>query len=122
MLRWSSIAPFATPVVPPVYCRNAMSSRPTSTAFSSWRAPSAMTSLNRSAFGSSYAGTIFFTWRTTRLTIAPFNPSMSPSVATTTCFSLVRPTTCCSTEAKFSRMTITSAPESLSWCSSSRAV
>ena len=26
MLRWVSIAPFATPVVPPVYCRNAMSS------------------------------------------------------------------------------------------------
>ena len=122
MLRWSSIAPLATPVVPPVYCRNAMSSRPTSTGFSSWRAPSAITSLNRSAPGSSYAGTIFFTWRTTKLTIAPLKPSMSPSVATTMCFSLVRAATCCSVTAKFSRMTITSAPESLSWCSSSRAV
>ena len=28
MLRWVSIAPLATPVVPPVYCRNAMSSGP----------------------------------------------------------------------------------------------
>ncbi len=31
MLRWVSIAPLATPVVPPVYCRKAMSSGPMST-------------------------------------------------------------------------------------------
>ena len=30
--------------------------------------------------------------------------------------------TCCSTDAKFSTMTIAFAPESLSWCSSSRGV
>ena len=41
---------------------------------------------------------------------------------TTTCLTGVFASTSCSTWAKFSRITITSAPESFSWCSSSRAV
>ncbi len=47
---------------------------------------------------------------------------MSPIEATTTCFTAVRAMTCCSVVQKLSRMMIASAPESLSWCSSSRGV
>ncbi len=122
MLRWSSIAPFDTPVVPPVYCRNAMSSCPVGNGFRSLPAPSASTSFQRSAPGRSNAGTIFFTLRTTKFTISPLTPSMSPSETTMVCFTGVRARTSSRVWAKFSRMTIASAPESLSWCSSSRAV
>ena len=79
-------------------------------------------SLKRIAPGSSNAGTIFFTLRTTKFTIMPFTPSMSPSDATITCFTGVLGSTSSSVVAKFSRITITSAPESFNWCSSSRGV
>ena len=47
---------------------------------------------------------------------------MSPIWVVTTVFTFVRPITSSSVLAKFSRMTIASAPESFSWCSSSRGV
>ena len=72
--------------------------------------------------GSDQAGTIFLTRRTTKLTSRPLSPIRSPMAATTMWRTLVRATTACSVVAKFSRMTIASAPESLSWCSSSRGV
>ena len=43
-------------------------------------------------------------------------------LVTTTCFTFVFATTSWTVCAKFSTTTITSAPESFSWCSSSRAV
>ena len=43
-------------------------------------------------------------------------------LATTTCFTFVLPITCSSVPAKFSRITMASAPESVSWCASSRGV
>ncbi len=100
-----------------------MSCGPTLT-FSSRRfAPSSSAAQNRTCPGSENGGTIFFTLRSAKLTIAPFGkPSMSPIEATTTCFTSVLAITCCSVPAKFSRMTIASAPESFSWCSSSRGV
>ena len=49
-------------------------------------------------------------------------PSMSPIEASTTFLVGTFAITCCSTLAKFSRITIALAPESLSWCSSSRGV
>ena len=49
-------------------------------------------------------------------------PSMSPSCVVTTLRTWVLPITSCSVRAKFSRITIAVAPESLSWCSSSRGV
>ncbi|MNN29810.1 hypothetical protein D3C81_1434270 [compost metagenome] len=123
MFRCSSVAPFEIPVVPPVYCRKAMSSGPVSTGFSVMLAPSASTSLKRTQCGSSHAGTIFLTLRTTKLTTAPFTvPSMSPMLATTTCFTGVAGSTAWSVAAKFSRMTMASAPLSFNWCSSSRGV
>jgi len=123
MLRFSSIAPFDTPVVPPVYCRNAMSSGLISTRASVMPAAARSTWLKRSALSNWYAGTIFFTLRTTKLTSAPLAaPSRSPIAATTTCFTGVLAITCSSVCAKFSRITIALAPESLSWCSSSRGV
>ena len=58
----------------------------------------------------------------TKLTSSDFGkPSMSPTPVTMTCFTSVRAITSCSTCAKFSRIRIAFAPESLSWCSSSRA-
>ena len=52
-LRWVSIAPLATPVVPPVYCRKAMSSGPIETSGNSCLAPSASVSRKRTADGRS---------------------------------------------------------------------
>ena len=122
-LRCVSVAPFDTPVVPPVYCRNATSCGPTSTGASLPRAPASSASLKRTWPGSEYAGIIFLTLRSAKLTIAPFGkPSRSPIEATTTCLTDVFAITCCSVAAKFSRITIASAPESFSWCSSSRGV
>ena len=79
--------------------------------------------LNEIAPGSEYAGTSFLTLRTTRLTIVPFKtPSMSPMLATTTCFTCVLSITFSSVVAKFSSTMIASAPESINWCCSSRGV
>ena len=47
---------------------------------------------------------------------------MSPMAATTTVLVGTWSITCASVAAKFSRMTMALAPESLSWCSSSRGV
>ncbi|EWS57733.1 hypothetical protein Y694_04311 [Methylibium sp. T29-B] len=127
-LRCSSVAPLDTPVVPPVYCRKATSSGPTGGRTSFRRVPSAMAMLKRvtlrpSVSGSVKAGTIFLTLRTTKLTSWPFQkPSRSPIETSTTCLTTVRSITSSSVAAKFSRTTITSAPESLSWNCSSRAV
>ena len=70
MLRCVSIAPLATPVVPPVYCRNAMSSGPIGT--SSQRLPAAVLArhvreVDRAARCATPAP-CFFTCLTTRLT------------------------------------------------------
>ena len=79
--------------------------------------------MKRSAPGSEYAGTIFLTLRITKFVIAAFGkPSRSPMPVTMTLRTGVRAITCSSVAAAFSKITITVAPESLSWCSSSRAV
>ena len=49
-------------------------------------------------------------------------PIMSPIAASTTFWLGTEASTFCSVAAKFSRMTMTLAPESFSWCSSSRGV
>src|SRR5476649_1804051 len=94
-LRCSSTAPLDTPVVPPVYCRKAMSSWPC------WTGCNFRCSASLSIFlkviepGSENAGTSFLTLRTTRLTIMPFRPpSMSPIEATMTCLTSVLAMTC----------------------------
>ncbi len=51
MLRWVSMAPLATPVVPPVYCRKAMSSWPICTGFSVALRPASSAARNRRALG-----------------------------------------------------------------------
>ena len=115
-LRCDSIAPLDTPVVPPVYCRNATSSWASGTGRYVRRAPSASASAKRTAPGSSNGGTIFFTRRTAKSTMRPrTGPSSSPIDASTTVRTGVCAITCCSVAAKFSRMTIASAPESSSW-------
>ena len=59
----------------------------------------------------------------TKFTMKPRGkPSRSPMRVTSTFFRSVCGSTCCSTCAKFSTMTMAFAPESFSWCSSSRAV
>ena len=83
-LRCVSVAPLATPVVPPVYCRKATSSSPTATGFGADFRPSASTVLNGIEAGSLYGFTAFFTCRETRFTIAPLRPMRSPGVTTTT--------------------------------------
>ena len=123
MLRWVSVASCESPVVPAVYCRKAISSREDWTGWKLILRACDSASLNLTTFGSEYAGTIFFTLRTTKLTSAPFAPpSISPMLATTMCLTGVLGRTCSSTCAKFSSTMIASLPESTSWCSSSRAV
>ncbi|MDT4825396.1 hypothetical protein FQZ97_586800 [compost metagenome] len=73
------MAPLATPVVPPVYCSTAMSSRPTRTGFSAWPWPRFSASLNDTAWGRWKSGTIFFTFFTRVFTSQPLRlGSMSP--------------------------------------------
>ncbi len=63
----------------------------------------ASTSVKRTEPGMDQAGTIFFTWRSMKLTIGPLGkPSMSPTPVTMTFFTWVRPTTSCSVEQAFS--------------------
>ena len=122
-LRCSKMAPLLTPVVPPVYCSSAMSSGCRSGFLRAPRAPCASAWLKRTACGRLKAGTIFLTLRTTKLTSAPLRvPSWSPMALSTTCLRAVLPMHFSSVWAKFSMMTMALAPESLSWCSSSRGV
>ena len=122
-LRCVSVAPFDTPVVPPVYCRKATSELFSCAGLNGIFAPCASASLKRTMCGIENAGTIFLTLRTTKLTSMPFAPpSNSPMLATTTWRTGVLPSTCSTVCAKFSSTMIASLPESLSWCSSSRGV
>ncbi len=114
MLRWSSVAPLETPVVPPVYCRKATSPGDNFGLLKVRPRPAESASLNDTAPGSDQAGTIFLTRRTTRLTITPLMPSRSPMLATMTCFTAVLAITCSTVWAKFSSTMTASAPESLS--------
>ena len=123
MFRWVSIAPLATPVVPPVYWRKAMSSLFTSTGAK--RAERPRSSAVRSVMAPSmcHAGTIFLTCLMTKLTSQRFGiGSRSPICVVITCSTGVLPMTCCRDWAKFSTMTMALAPESFNWCSSSRGV
>ena len=123
MLRCVSTAPFDTPVVPPVYCRNAMSSCVSCTGARFSYRPLLIASANRIASGSEYSGTCLRTCRSTKFAIADFGkPSMSPAPVTITVSTSVAASTASSVCAKLSRMRIARAPESRSWCSTSRGV
>ena len=112
MFRCSSIAPLATPVVPPVYWRKARSSCESGTRSKALPRPSASAVESLIEPGRRNAGTIFFTCRSTKSTISPLIPRSSPTLVTTICRTLVFVTTSCTVCAKFSTTTITSAPES----------
>lgn len=123
------MAPLDNPVVPPVYCSNAIESSVLKSAASGRPQPSAMAfekgvTVPPLSSGSLYAGAISVArCRTARVIQEPYRPPRrSPIDATTTCFNAVRSMTCSSVAPKFSRMTMAVAPESFSWCSSSRAV
>jgi hypothetical protein len=76
-----------------------------------------------SVSGSRNGGTIFARCRTAKVIHLPYQgPSRSPIAASTTCFTGVRSITSDKVLPKFSRTTIAVAPESFSWCSSSRGV
>jgi hypothetical protein len=114
-LRCVSIAPFATPVVPPVYCRKAMSPCSMSTLGSDLPLPRASASLNRIAPSMRYSGIAFFTYFSMKLTMAPFgNDSMSPTPVVTTWRTEVSFNTSDTVAAKLSSTTIADAPESTS--------
>ncbi len=115
MLRWVSIAPLATPVVPPVYCRNARSSGPISTFGNVPREPAASASLKRTAFGSENGGTSFLTYLTTTFVMNDFGkPRRSPSALVMTCSHGVPSMTDAVVCAKLSSTRSARAPESTS--------
>ncbi len=121
MFRWVSIAPFAMPVVPPVYWRNAMSSCVTLIGWNCAAAPRARAARKLMAPSIRQPGTIFLTRLMTKLTIQRFGiGSRSPTWVVITCWTGVFSSTGCRVLAKFSRMTMARAPESFSWCCSSR--
>ena len=114
-LRWRSVAPLATPVVPPVYCRNATSSGPISTGRSVISCPMESASLNGVAPGNDYCRHHLLHPAHDEIDDRAFqDPSRSPIDATTTCFTAVRATASCTACAKFSRTMMASAPQSLS--------
>ena len=85
MLRWVSTAPLDTPVVPPVYCRKAMSSWPSATGSRFSYLPLLSASVRPIDSGSEYSGTCFLTCRSAKFTSADFGkPSRSPTPVTIT--------------------------------------
>jgi len=73
--------------------------------------------------GRLHAGSIFFTYFITALTMRDLGkPSMSPMRVVITCFTSVLSTIFWRTEAELAKITMALAPESFNWCSSSRAV
>src|ERR1022692_1986556 len=110
-----SIAPLDLPVVPPVYCRKAISACDGAASSRRARAPRPSAVRNSMAPPICHSGTIFFICLTAKFTNSRrCGVSRSPTCVDTTCSTAVFASTVSSTCAKFSRMTITSAPESLS--------
>jgi hypothetical protein len=123
MLRCVSIAPFETPVVPPVYCRKARSSGVTPTGAKGASAPRASASSREMAASIRQGGTIFRTVLTTKFTSQRLGiGSRSPICVVITCSTGVSCQTFSSVAAKFSTTTMARAPESRNWCASSFAV
>ncbi len=123
MLRWVSVAPFATPVVPPVYCRKASSSAVSTASRCGRRRPWASASRNRIAPGIEKAGTSFLTYFTAALTMNRFGArSRSPSSVTTTLGEPISARTSSRLCAKLATMTTALTPASFIWCAISRGV
>ena len=100
-----------------------MSSGPSGTSSSVCARPACSAAPNAIAFGIRHGGTIFFTCFTTRLVSSALGcGKRSPTCVVTTALIGVAGSTSCSVCAKFSSTTIAVAPESFSWCCSSRAV
>ncbi|CSI46301.1 Uncharacterised protein [Vibrio cholerae] len=115
MLRCVRMAPFATPVVPPVYCRKAMSS-PDINGFTYCRRRPLCSALRiEIAPGRSYLGTMPLTYFTTKSTIVPLaRGSICPRLVSTTCLTCVLATICSKVLAKFETITIARASASFS--------
>ena len=90
IFRCVSIAPLDTPVVPPVYCKNAVSFIDISTPVKSIFTPSFKTSVNDIVPFILNFGTNFLTFLATKLIIFPLKPRRSPTVVTTTLSTLAR--------------------------------
>ena len=110
-----SIAPLATPVVPPVYCKKAKSSCVKVTGVMARFWLSASTCLNEMALSIFHAGIIFLTYFKTKSTMRPLKPRKSPILLTMMCCMSGRCGKACSkVTAKLSKIKIALAPESLS--------
>ena len=118
MFLWSSMAPLEIPVVPPVYCKKATSPRPIMGLEKVRSLPNFKASLNR-IHGKSHGGTSFLILRATKLITSPLMPRSSPRLLTITFFRGTWSAICSYVWQKFSKITRTAAPLSLSWCSSS---
>ena len=119
-LRCVRTAPFDKPVVPPVYCKNAIESKFAGLGLRFKPLPLAMATLKGVTckpldVSKLKAGTIFLILRTANVIHLPnTGPSKSPIVASTTRLIGVLSMICVKVVAKFSRMMMVSAPESLS--------
>ena len=123
MFRWVSTAALETPVVPPVYCRKAMSPGWTSGPLELQPETRRQRPLEGHGAGDAPGRHLFADVAQREIhQRAAGLPSRSPIPVTITLVEAVRGSTCCSTCAKFSTMTMRFAPESLIWCSSSRGV
>ena len=121
ILRCNKTAPLDTPVVPPVYCKKAMSSSLRLGLVKPWPEPILRAWFNLTQ-GKFQCGISFLIWRAIKLMITPFGPRLSPMLLTITFFTSPWLAISWYTWAKFSSITKTDAPLSWSWCSSSRAV
>jgi len=82
MFRCRRIAPLDTPVVPPVYCKKAMSSKDKLGGVRCMLEPLCKASPNFS-WARFQLGTAFLTFRTTKSTTVPLIPMSSPRLVTT---------------------------------------
>ncbi len=90
-LRLVSMAPFDTPVVPPVYCKMIVSSGPEVKGLTVNFRPCLRHSVKQTVLDRLYFGTIFFTRRTMKLTSTPLRPSISPMLVRITVLICVSP-------------------------------
>ncbi len=123
ILRWESCAPFAMPVVPPVYCRTAKSSGSIDGLDRVSRAPFFKADLKLTAFGMWKEGTNLLMYFTTTSTKSPFTvPSISPICVTIMCFAGRCGRIVWRWLAKLDKISTAVTPASLNWCSISRGV
>ena len=121
--RCVNMAPFATPVVPPVYCKKARSWEVRSTGVNVKFLPFVIAALNAIALGIVILGTFLWIYFKTKSTINALGcGNISPTFVMIIFFIDVIAKACWTVSTKFAKTKIVCAPEFCIWCANSGGV